>query len=426
MTDHALKQDPSCPPRDASDPRTARQGAFSRRQSADPACSDAKGGSVVVSDVGAADHLLPGQPPRTSPNRSCCALSLRRSLPRAPMLESSTSSPGWVACPSDSRKRREPLVETPAASASISTRRLSRRISATCHSAAASKPISPTSSTVAFVLGHRERESASGSGWRDHGIARRASMPRTLGLQQSHAACGRAQRALPNMVRAAKSSSPISRDRERARGARDRSAVVSNVRWPPLRPSATRCLTESVTWRRSACPSSGAADRGRLAHGRAPTLEASRRPPDQRSNRAMGDRRSRRDDRTLPFDMPARSAPQTRARMDVLFDQDSWELPGRYRPKCHAHGQHSYSSIYGRMRWTNQHRRSRRASTACAWADMSIRHSGARLPRMKPRGSSSFPISWTSKAVQRGDLARLIGNAVPVKLGYVLGLELLG
>jgi DNA (cytosine-5)-methyltransferase 1 len=26
---------------------------------------------------------------------------------------------------------------------------------------------------------------------------------------------------------------------------------------------------------------------------------------------------------------------------------------------------------------------------------------------------------------QRGDLARLVGNAVPVKLGYVIGLELL-
>lgn len=127
-----------------------------------------------------------------------------------------------------------------------------------------------------------------------------------------------------------------------------------------------------------------------------------------------------------PVDAPAQSAPQTRERIDVLFEQDLWELPNKYRPKCHAGGDHSYQSIYGRLHWDQPaqtittgfysmcmgryvHPARRRTLTA---------HEAARLQFLP----DYVDFSGIAK---RGDLARLVGNAVPVKLGYVLGLELL-
>jgi DNA (cytosine-5)-methyltransferase 1 len=127
------------------------------------------------------------------------------------------------------------------------------------------------------------------------------------------------------------------------------------------------------------------------------------------------------------LDMAARSAPQTRSRINELFDRELWNLPNEYRPACHARGGHSYGSIYGRMHWDEPaqtvttgfysmcmgryvHPSRRRTITA---------HEAARL---------QFLPDYLDFAgvTQRGDLARLIGNAVPLKLGYVLGLGLLG
>jgi DNA (cytosine-5)-methyltransferase 1 len=125
-------------------------------------------------------------------------------------------------------------------------------------------------------------------------------------------------------------------------------------------------------------------------------------------------------------DEPCESAPATRQRIRYLFDHGLYELPNEQRPACHANGGHSYVSIYGRMRWDEPaqtittgfysmcmgryvHPSRERTITA---------HEAARL--------QFLPDSFRLDAVQkRGDLARLVGNAVPMKLGYVLGLELL-
>jgi len=138
---------------------------------------------------------------------------------------------------------------------------------------------------------------------------------------------------------------------------------------------------------------------------------------------AMGDLE---DTPARPLDEPCASAPQTRRRIDVLFDQELWDLPNSHRPECHAHGDHSYRSIYGRLRWEqpaqtittgfysmcmgrNVHPSRRRTLTA---------HEAARIQFIP----DAFDFSPVPK---RTDLARLIGNAVPPKLGYVLALELL-
>lgn len=125
------------------------------------------------------------------------------------------------------------------------------------------------------------------------------------------------------------------------------------------------------------------------------------------------------------LDQPARSAPDTVKRIQYLFENQLWELPNSERPPCHSSGGHSYSSIYGRLRWDTPsqtittgfysmcmgryvHPSERRTLTA---------HEAARL--------QYFPDFFDfSSVTKRSELARLIGNAVPMKLSYVIALEL--
>lgn len=50
------------------------------------------------------------------------------------------------------------------------------------------------------------------------------------------------------------------------------------------------------------------------------------------------------------FDAPSRCSPVNSERMQWLIDNDRYELPNERRPRCH-HGDHSYVSMYGRLRW---------------------------------------------------------------------------
>lgn len=126
------------------------------------------------------------------------------------------------------------------------------------------------------------------------------------------------------------------------------------------------------------------------------------------------------------FDEATRSVAATKRRIEYLFDNDLYDLPNSERPACHAKGDHSYSSVYGRLSWDKPaqtittgfycmcmgryvHPSQRRTITA---------HEAARL--------QFFPDWFDFSSVQRrGDLATMIGNAVPPKLSYVVAVELL-
>jgi DNA (cytosine-5)-methyltransferase 1 len=112
-------------------------------------------------------------------------------------------------------------------------------------------------------------------------------------------------------------------------------------------------------------------------------------------------------------------------RIAWLFENDQYDLPNTERPDCHKYGGHSYRSMYGRMRWTEPaqtitsgfgspgqgryiHPRTQRTITP---------HEAARL--------QYFPDSFIFRADDdeppRTKLAVMIGNAVPPKLTYVVG-----
>lgn len=115
----------------------------------------------------------------------------------------------------------------------------------------------------------------------------------------------------------------------------------------------------------------------------------------------------------------------TKKRIDFLFDEDVFDLPNAERPDCHRLKPHTYVSNYGRMHPDRPaqtittgfgvmgkgrfvHPRERRTITP---------HEAARI--------QFFPDFFRFPVTGRIQLQKLIGNAVPSKLGYAIGMNLL-
>ena len=126
------------------------------------------------------------------------------------------------------------------------------------------------------------------------------------------------------------------------------------------------------------------------------------------------------------FDKASTPLAISRERIEYLFANKIFELPDEMRPDCHRLAEHSYKSVYGRLRHDSPaqtitsgflsmgqgryvHPSQRRTITP---------HEAARLQFIP----DFFDFSSVPK---RTALAEMIGNAVPPKLAYVLGVELL-
>lgn len=126
------------------------------------------------------------------------------------------------------------------------------------------------------------------------------------------------------------------------------------------------------------------------------------------------------------IDTPSNPSKDNRTRIDFLFENDLFDLPNEQRPPCHRDKQQTYTSIYGRLRWDRPsqtvtsgfysmcmgryvHPERRRTLTG---------HEAARL--------QFFPDFFRFEgAGSRTALAKIVGNAVPMKLSYALARELL-
>lgn len=140
---------------------------------------------------------------------------------------------------------------------------------------------------------------------------------------------------------------------------------------------------------------------------------------------AIGDLEGKHSNRLS--DTPSTPSKDNKARIDYLFDNDIDDLPDSERPPCHQHGNHSYKSVYGRLRWSEPsqtitsgfysmcmgryvHPSQRRTLTA---------HEAARL--------QFFPDYFSFEAAgSRTAIAKIIGNAVPPKLSYVFTHSIFG
>ena len=125
------------------------------------------------------------------------------------------------------------------------------------------------------------------------------------------------------------------------------------------------------------------------------------------------------------YDTPSRVSAVNAERIGLLFKEGRYDLPNMYRPECHRDGNHSYLSMYGRLRWTRPaqtittgfgsmgqgrfvHPQRRRTLTP---------HEAARL--------QTFPDWFDFSDVPRGVMATVIGNAVPPLLMSEVGAAVL-
>jgi DNA (cytosine-5)-methyltransferase 1 len=126
-----------------------------------------------------------------------------------------------------------------------------------------------------------------------------------------------------------------------------------------------------------------------------------------------------------PFDSPATHSDENRRRIEFLFEHDLFDLPDAERPECHRDKRHSYRSVYGRMHPD--------VPAQTITAGFGSTGQGRFVHPLTPRTITPheaarlqfFPDFFSFDGVGRSALQRMIGNAVPPKLAYVLALELL-
>lgn len=124
------------------------------------------------------------------------------------------------------------------------------------------------------------------------------------------------------------------------------------------------------------------------------------------------------------FNIPSVYSKENRDRIQYLFSNGLYNLPNFMRPVCHQKEEHSYNSMYGRMTYDEP------AQTITS--GFVSPGQGRYIHPAKPRTLTAheaarlqfFPDFFDFSTVKtRGALAAMIGNAVPMKLSYIFGLE---
>lgn len=139
---------------------------------------------------------------------------------------------------------------------------------------------------------------------------------------------------------------------------------------------------------------------------------------------AIGNLRGTRGSKEI-FETAPKPSDENRRRINYLFENGLFDLPDEERPDCHRLKEHTYKSVYGRLRWNrpaptittgfgsagrgrNVHPSQRRTITP---------HEAARI--------QFFPDFFNFGPMGRVLMHKVIGNAVPTKMGYALGLHIL-
>jgi DNA (cytosine-5)-methyltransferase 1 len=116
---------------------------------------------------------------------------------------------------------------------------------------------------------------------------------------------------------------------------------------------------------------------------------------------------------TATFDQGSKVSDDNRARMTYLLENDEYDLPDHLRPPCHSDGGHTYRSVYGRLHWD----RPAQTITTGFGSMGQGRFMHPELPRtLTPHEAArlqSIPDYFHFGNTNRGNLQRMIGNAVP-------------
>jgi DNA (cytosine-5)-methyltransferase 1 len=121
------------------------------------------------------------------------------------------------------------------------------------------------------------------------------------------------------------------------------------------------------------------------------------------------------------FDRPGSVSEDNRRRIDYLFDNDAFDLVDSERPPCHKAGNHTYKSMYGRLRWDEP---AQTITTGFGSMGQGRYVHPAERRTISPHEAAriqAFPDFFDFRATpRRSQRAKLIGNAVPPFLTWAL------
>jgi len=126
------------------------------------------------------------------------------------------------------------------------------------------------------------------------------------------------------------------------------------------------------------------------------------------------------------FTTPSKYAEENVRRIRYLHENDVYDLPDRLRPECHRNGNYSCNSVYGRFRW-GEPAPTITSGFGCPGQGRFVHPT--RMRALTPHEAARlqfFPDFFDFCHVEtRASLAKMIGNAAPMRLSYVFCLELL-
>jgi DNA (cytosine-5)-methyltransferase 1 len=118
-------------------------------------------------------------------------------------------------------------------------------------------------------------------------------------------------------------------------------------------------------------------------------------------------------DAKVPFDIPSKFSEENRERIDILFDQELFDLPNEHRPRCHREKDHSYKSVYGRLSWDKPAQTITTGFTSMGQGRYVHPSQRRTLTPHEAARIQTFPDYFQWPECRRTDHSRLIGNAVP-------------
>ena len=120
------------------------------------------------------------------------------------------------------------------------------------------------------------------------------------------------------------------------------------------------------------------------------------------------------------FDTASRMSPDNKKRTEYLIKHDLIDLPNNLRPKCHQ-GKHSYKSMYGRLDW-NKPAQTITGGFGSMGQGRFLHPSEARVITPHEAARIQGLPDWLNfnSVNKRGELQKMIGNAVPPALSKEL------
>lgn len=132
------------------------------------------------------------------------------------------------------------------------------------------------------------------------------------------------------------------------------------------------------------------------------------------------------DSREGVFHQTAKMTSENRERVAWLFENDEYDLPNELRPSCHKNKEHSYVSMYGRLRWDKP---AQTITTGFGSMGQGRFVHPTRKRTITPHEAAriqGFPDFFSFGAAKNvTPLRQMIGNAVPPQLTLQIALKLL-